>query len=80
MEFVDVPVMFMVGSAVAADRTFEVDAPYESVGAERKAKVVFDYGEALMFFSSCADLPSIVELGFPSFCTIRYGTWTAPTT
>ncbi len=70
MESVDVPVMFMVGSgAVAADPAFEVDAPYESVSAERKAKVVFDYGEALMFFSSCADSPSIVALGFPSFCT-----------
>ncbi|WP_343413144.1 serine hydrolase [Candidatus Amarolinea dominans] len=70
LQSVDVPVMFMVGSgAVAADRTFEVDVPYESVGAERKAKVVFDYGEALMFFSSCADSPSIVALGFPMFCT-----------
>ena len=70
MQSVDVPVMFMVGSgAVAADRAFEVDAPYENISAERKAKVVFDYGEALMFFSSCADSPSIVELGFPMFCT-----------
>ena len=70
MEFVDVPVMFMVGSgAVAADRTFAVDAPYENISAERKAKVVFDHGEALMFFSSCASSPSIVALGFPLFCT-----------
>ncbi len=70
MESVEVPVMFIVGSgAVAADRTFEVDAPYENISAERKAKVVFDYGEALMFFSSCADSPSIVELGFPAWFT-----------
>ena len=67
---VEVPIMLLVGSgAVAADRTFDIDVPYENISAERKAKVVFDYGESLMIFSSCADSPSIVALGFPMFCT-----------
>lgn len=67
---VDVPTLFMVGSgAAAADPVFDATAAYANVGADRKAKVIFDYGEALMFFISCADSPDIVALGFPMFCT-----------
>ncbi len=70
MKSVDVPVMFLVGSGeTAVDPAFEMAAPYESVNAERKAKVVFDHGEHLLFFSSCADSPSIAAIGFPVFCT-----------
>jgi predicted dienelactone hydrolase len=67
---VDVPVMFMVGSGeTAADPAFEMAAPYESVASTHKAKIVLDYAEHLMFFSSCTDSPSIVEIGFPMFCS-----------
>ena len=70
MESVDVPVMFMAGSgAMAASAVWDVEAPYDALNTGHKAKVVFDNGEYLFFFSSCADSPSIVELGFPMFCT-----------
>ena len=69
LQHVDVPVMFMVGSGeTSTDGGFEMASPFESVASVDKAKVVFDFAEHLLFFSSCADSPSIVELGFPMFC------------
>ncbi|MBK9093511.1 MAG: serine hydrolase [Anaerolineae bacterium] len=70
MQPVNVPVMFLIGSGeTSVDGGFEMASPYESVVSGSKAKVVFDYGEHLIFFSRCADSPSIVALGFPMFCT-----------
>jgi len=68
--YLDVPVMFMVGSDdTAKDPYFEMAEPYESVTSERKAKVVFEQAGHMLFNASCEDAPTIVDLGFSMFCS-----------
>lgn len=70
LSYVDIPVLLFHGGGEAeTDPSLLMGHPYESVSSARKAEVVFDQAEHLLFFSSCADSPSIVELGFPTFCT-----------
>jgi predicted dienelactone hydrolase len=70
IQSIHVPVMFLVGSGeTSVDPAFEMAKPYESISSEHKAKVVLDHSEHMVFFSSCADSPSVAALGFPMFCT-----------
>jgi predicted dienelactone hydrolase len=67
---VDVPVLLMHGGGEAiTDPGILMGAPYESVGSERRAEVVFDYAGHTLFFSSCADSPTLAAIGFPMFCS-----------
>ncbi|MBP7961487.1 MAG: alpha/beta fold hydrolase [Caldilineaceae bacterium] len=70
LAYVDIPILFFHGGGEAeADPSVLMGNPYESVSSPRKAEVALAQGEHLLFFSSCADSPSIVEIGFPMFCT-----------
>jgi len=70
MAAVDVPAMLMHGGGEeVSDPSLLVGDPYASVGAQRKAEVVFDHGGHVLFNSSCDANPDMAAMGFPMFCS-----------
>ncbi len=70
LQTLKVPTLLMIGSSdTAAGPIYRPFQPYQKIAAERKAEVVFENAEHLLFFSACKDVPEVVDLGLEVFCT-----------
>jgi CubicO group peptidase (beta-lactamase class C family)/predicted dienelactone hydrolase len=70
LQTLNVPTLLMIGSAdTAAGPTYRPFQPYQKIAAERKAEVIFENAEHLLFFSACQDVPEVVGLGLEVFCS-----------
>ncbi|MCB9162329.1 MAG: serine hydrolase [Caldilineaceae bacterium] len=67
---IDVPTLFILGSGDTSVGPFYFEnAAFAQVNAARKAEVLLNDAEHLVFFSECSEIPEVVDLGFYFFCS-----------
>ena len=70
VETVDVPTLLVIGSGdTDVGPAYFLAQPYQHMATERRAEVVIENAEHLLFFDDCSAAPDLIGTGFHVFCS-----------